>query len=119
MEKNIIDIAELKKGVKAGVALAASENFDHDLYKKNCEKAAEWAEMANLESTAGNVLVLGTIASFRTLLGDELFDTPVVDEDGNFCEEIMEQVKDTLLATMGLRMNGDELEEIHDEPTAE
>ena len=116
---NITDIAQFKMGAKAGIAFAKSESFDHDLYKKNCEKAAEWAEKVNLESTVGNVFVLSTIAIFRTILGDELFDTFVVDEDGNFYEDIMELAKDAILAALGLRMNGDEVEEIQAEQTAE
>jgi len=116
---NITNIAQFKIGAKAGIAFAKSESFDHDLYKKNCEKAAEWAEKVDLESTVGNVFVLSTIASLRTILGDELFDTLVVDEDGNFYEDIMERAKDVMLATLGLTMNGDEVEEIHAEPTAE
>ena len=118
MDNNTISMAEFKKGAKAGFAYAKSENFDKDLFAKNCEKAVEWAESVNLEPTAGNTLVLSTIASLRTLLGDELFDTPIVDKDGEFCEEKMDQVKDKALAILGFRMNGDRVEEIHDEQTA-
>ena len=116
--ENITDIAQFKMGAKAGIALAKSENFDHDLFTKNCEKAAEWAEKVDLEPTAGNTLVLGTIASLRTMLGDELFDTPVVDKDGEFCEEIMDQANDKALAILGFRVNGNVVEEIHAEQTA-
>lgn len=116
---NNVSMAEFKKGAKAGFAYAASENFDKDLFVKNCEKAGEWAESVNLEPTAGNVLVLSTMASFRTMLGDELYDTPIVDKEGEFCEEKMDQVKDKALAILGFRMNGDVVEEIHEEPTAE
>jgi len=119
MDNNIVSMIEFKKGAKAGMAYAESENFDMDLFAKNCEKAGEWADMVNLEPTAGNVLVLSTIACLRTMLGDELFDTPVIDKDGEFCEEIMDQAKDKTLAILGFRTNGEQMEEIHDEPTAE
>lgn len=117
MENNIISMAEFKKGAAAGIAYAESENFDKDLFVKNCEKVAEWADMVNLEPTAGNTLALSTIASLRTMLGDELFDAPIIDKDGEFCEKIMDQAKDKALAILGFRMNGDQVEEIHDKPT--
>ena len=119
MDNNNVSMAEFKKGAKAGYAYAESENFDKDLFAKNCEKAAEWADSVNLEPTAGNTLVLSTIASLRTMLGDELFDTPIIDKDGEFCEETMDQAKDKALAILGFRMNGDVVEEIPTEQTAE
>jgi len=119
MDDNIMNMIAFKKGAKAGMAYAQSENFDKDLFAKNCIKVCEWAEMVNLEPTAGNILVMSTSASLRTMLGDELFDTPVIDKDGEFCEEIMDQAKDKALAILGFRMNGEQVEEIQDESTAE
>ncbi len=116
---DIINIKELKKGAKAGMTLVQSGNFDMSVFEKNCEKLVDWADSINLEPTAGNVLVLSTIASLRTMLGDELFDRSVIDENGEISDELMNEAKDKALEVLGFRMNGDEVEEIHDEPTAE
>ena len=115
----ITDINELRKGAKAGMALVKSGDFDLEVFEKNCAKAVEWAEKVNLDPTAGNVLTLSVIASLRTMIGDELFDKPAVDDNGEISEEAMDEAKGKVLKVLGFNVNGDEVKELNDEPTAE
>lgn len=99
---NVVNIEEIRLGIHAGVKYAQSEDFDKNAYEKNLEEAFEWAENAGLDPTVGNVYVLSVIASVRTMIGDELFNTPVVTEDGSFSAEKMEDTQRVMLEKMGI-----------------
>lgn len=114
MENTIATLDELRMGVEAGMAAAKSDAFDKEEFEKNMTLAGEWADKVDLEPTVGNVYVIGTIASLRTILG-EAFDRPVVDENGDFSEEIMEKVQEELMGFLGLALTDGNDEANHDE----
>lgn len=119
MENNIVTMEALRTGAVAGIETAESDCFDKETYMKNLELTVEWAERVNLDVTVGNIYAVCVIAVLRTILGDEAFDTTALDENGEFSEEIMKKVQGKLLTGLGLRVTGDKVEKIHDEPTAE
>ncbi len=116
MENNVIDMKELQKGAKAGIVLAESDKFDKDVYAKNIMLFGEWAEKINLEPTVGNVYAVCVLAALRTILGDKVFDMPVLDENEEFSVDIMNDVRDKLMSSLGME---DIEDKIHDEETAE
>lgn len=119
MENNIVTMEALRTGAEAGFETAKSDSFDKETYMRNIKLTGEWAERVNLDATVGNIYAVCVIAVLRTILGDEAFDTTALDENGEFSEAIMEKVQDKLLTGLGLRVTGDKVEKIHDEPTAE
>lgn len=120
MENNIIDMKNFRKGAEAGIKAATNPIvFDEEVYARNIEKFGEWAEKIGLDATVGNTYAVCVMAVLRTMLGDEVFDMPVIDENGEFSEDIMAKVQDRLGAALGLQMKNGEVEEIHDEQTAE
>lgn len=120
MDNNIIDMENFRKGAEAGIKAATNPiAFDEKVYARNIEKIGEWAEKIGLDATVGNTYAVCVIAVLRTMLGDEVFDAPVFDENGVFSDDVMTEVQDKLLTTLGLRMKNGEVEEIHAELTAE
>lgn len=120
MENNVIEMKNFDRGLKAGFAAVQSKAMDQKKLEENLAKIGEWANEVDLEPTAGNVWVVSTIAVMRTILGDELFDRSVVDENGDFSDEAMEMARDQALAFLGFRLNDDgEVVELHKELTAE
>ena len=120
MENNIIDMKDFRKGAEAGIKAATNPvAFDEEVYARNIEKCGEWAEKNGLDATVGNTYAVCVMAVLRTMLGDEVFDAPIIDDNGEFSEDIMAKVQDKLLTTLGLKLKNGEVEEIHDEQTAE
>ena len=120
MENNIIDMKNFRKGAEAGIKAATNPiAFDEEVYARNIEKCGEWAEKIGLDTTVGNIYAVCVMAVLRTMLGDEVFDAPIADENGEFSEDIMAKVQDKLLTTLGLQMKNGEVEEIHAEQTEE
>ena len=120
MENNIIDMKNFRKGAEAGIKAATNPiAFDEEVYARNIEKCGEWAEKIGLDATVGNTYAVCVMAVLRTMLGDEVFDTPVLDDNGEFSDAVIEEVQNKLLTTLGLRMKNGEVEEIHEEQTAE
>ena len=93
---------EFKRGLQAGVSYAQSEAFDEKVYEENLRKASDWANVINLEPTVGNCYIISVMAAFRTLVGDELFDSSVVDENGEFSNETIQKAKDAVMEALGL-----------------
>lgn len=108
---------DLKRGFQAGVSYAQSGAFDEKVYEENLRKTSDWANAIDLEPTVGNCYAVSVMAAFRTLVGDELFDSYVVDENGEFSSENVEKAKDTITEALGLDL-GFAVDE-HTEPTEE
>lgn len=120
MENNIIDMTNFRKGAEAGIKATINPIvFDEEVYMRNIDKIGEWAAKIDLDATVGNIYTVCVMAVLRTMLGDEVFDKPAIDENGEFSKDIMTKVHDKILTTLGIRMENGEMEEIYTGPTEE
>ena len=121
METNIIDMKNFRKGAEAGAkAVLNPAVFDEEVYMRNIDKVGEWAEKIDLDATVGNTYAVCVMAVLRTMLGDEVFDMPIIDENGEFSKDIMEKAQDKMLTKLDLRMTNVEVDaKFHAEQTSE
>ena len=122
METNIVAINDrktaLEEGVKKGRALARSF-IEDDEFGNNFDTVAAWAESVNLEQTVGNAYSMIAMAVLRCMLGNEIFDTPVETENGEFDDEAMNRGMNAILDRLGLEQKDGELVVRAEERTAE
>ena len=107
MENNVVVLEDrktaLEEGVKKGRALAQSIIAD-DEFEANIDNVAAWAESINLEQTVGNAYAIIVMGILRCMLGNELYDTPITTEGGEFSEEAMNKGKNAILDRLGLEL---------------
>ena len=107
MENNAVVLEDcktaLEEGVKKGRALAQSIIAD-DEFEANIDNVAAWAESINLEQTVGNAYAIIVMSVLRCMLGNELYDTPITTEDGEFSEEAMNKGQNAILDRLGLEL---------------
>ena len=107
MENNVVVLEDrktaLEEGVKKGRALAQSIIAD-DEFEANIDNVAAWAESINLEQTVGNAYAIIVMGILRCMLGNELYDTPITTEGGEFSEEVMNKGKNAILDRLGLEL---------------
>lgn len=107
MENNVVVLEDcktaLEEGVKKGRALAQSTIAD-DEFEANIDNVAAWAESINLEQTVGNAYAIIVMSVLRCMLGNELYDTPITTEDGEFSEEAMNKGQNAILDRLGLEL---------------
>ena len=107
MENNAVVLEDcktaLEEGVKKGRFLAQSIIAD-DEFEANIDNVAAWAESINLEQTVGNAYAIIVMSVLRCMLGNELYDTPITTEDGEFSEEAMNKGQNAILDRLGLEL---------------
>lgn len=108
----------MEKGVKKGRALAESI-IENDEFEAGIDSVAAWAESINLEQTVGNAYAIITMATLRCMLGNELYDTPITTEDGEFNEEVMRKGQSAILDRLGLEPKDGSVEFRTEDHTAE
>lgn len=122
MENNIMTNedyeAAMDEGVKRGRALAKCI-IESDEFEAKIDNVAAWAESINLEQTVGNAYAIMIMAALRCVLGDELYDTPVTTEGGEFSEEAMNKGHRTILDRLGLELKDGHVELRTEDHTAE
>jgi len=107
MENNVVVLEDrktaLEEGVKKGHAIAQSIIAD-DEFEANIDNVAAWAESINLEQTVGNAYAIIAMSILRCMLGNELYDTPITTEDGEFSDEAMNKGMNAILDRLGLEL---------------
>ena len=107
MENNVVVLEDhktaLEEGVKKGRAIAQSIIAD-DEFEANIDNVAAWAESINLEQTVGNAYAIIVMSILRCMLGNELYDTPITTEGGEFSEEAMNKGQNAILDRLGLEL---------------
>jgi len=93
----------LEECVKKGRFLAQSIIAD-DEFEANIDNVAAWAESINLEQTVGNAYAIIVMSILRCMLGNELYDTPITTEGGEFSEEAMNKGQNAILDRLGLEL---------------
>ena len=110
MENNVVVLKDrktaLEEGVKKGHDLAQSFIND-DEFEANIDNVAAWSESVNLEQTVGNAYAIIVMSILRCMLGNELYDTPITTEDGEFDEEAFNKGQNAILDRLGLELKDD------------
>jgi len=112
MENNIVNFevhkTELEKGIATGKAIAKEVTAD-GTFDAAMEKTMEWADKYDLDHTVGNAVALIIIGCTRAALGDEVYDTPVEDENGEFVEDRITMGLNSFLNRVGLELKDGEV----------